>query len=225
MYQPTPDFDDEEINLGDLLGVLIENRWLIIAITFVALLVGGYKSFTAVPIYRADGLIQVEENNSSPLANLNAASMLEEYTPVNAEIEILRSRSVLGDVVDNLKLDISAYPEQSSIGAALARRAPADERPMIKVDTLELPESMRGQSMKLVPSGTNGFELYDMEDSLLLRGTVGEVAIVDLGGGETLSLFVSLLQGERGPGLLDPEAPPRQQHPVLAGQSQSGRAG
>ena len=48
MYQPTPDFDDEDINLGDLLGVLIENRWLIIAVTLVALLIGGYKSFTAV---------------------------------------------------------------------------------------------------------------------------------------------------------------------------------
>ncbi len=37
--------------------------------------------------------------------------MLDDYTPVTAEIEILRSRSVLGEVVDNLKLDISAYPE------------------------------------------------------------------------------------------------------------------
>ncbi len=117
MYQPPPDFDDEDINLGDLLGVLIENRWLIIAITLVALLIGGYKSFTAIPIYRADGLLQVEENNTSPLANLDVASMLEEYTPVNAEIEILRSRSVLGDVVDNLKLDISAYPEPSPSSA------------------------------------------------------------------------------------------------------------
>ncbi len=66
MYQPTPDFDDEEIDLGDLLGVLIENRWLIMAITLVALLIGGYKAFTAVPVYQADGLLQVEENNTKP---------------------------------------------------------------------------------------------------------------------------------------------------------------
>ncbi len=66
MYQPTPDIDDEEIDLGDLLGVLIENRWLIIAITLVALLIGGYKAFTAVPIYQADGLLQVEEKIRRP---------------------------------------------------------------------------------------------------------------------------------------------------------------
>ena len=196
MYQPTPDIEDEEIDLGDLLGVLIENRWLIIAITLAALLIGGYKAFTAVPIYQADGLLQVEEK-SGGLANLDVSMMLEDYAPVNAEIEILRSRSVLGDVVDNLKLDISAYPEQSVIGAALARRKPADERPMIKVDTLDLPDSMRGQSMKLILSGANSYELYDANDEFILRGTVGEVASLDLAGGENLTLFVSVLQGDQ----------------------------
>jgi len=198
MYQPAPDFDDDEINIGDLLGVLIENRWLIVAITLLALAVGFYKSFTAVPIYRADGLLQVEENNTSPLANLDVASMLEDYTPVNAEIQIIRSRSVLGDVVDNLKLDIRAFPDQSVVGAALARRGPADERPLIRVDTLELPDAMRGTGMKLVATGSNRYELYESSGELLLRGTVGEVASLDLGAGEMLTLFVSVLQGEQG---------------------------
>ena len=63
MYQPTPEFDEDDIDLGDLIGVLIENRWLIIAITILALLIGGYKAFTAVPVYQADGLLQVEENS------------------------------------------------------------------------------------------------------------------------------------------------------------------
>jgi len=196
MYQPTPDFEEDEINLGDLIGVLIENRWLILAITFLAFLVGGYKAFTAVPIYQADGLLQVEENNTSSLANLDVASMMQEYTPVSAEIEILRSRSVLGDVVDNLKLDIYAWPELSVMGAAFARRMPVDERPMIRVDTLDLPESMRGTSMKLVGSGAGRYELYGEEDEFLLRGKVGEAAKMDLGDGETFMLFVSALQGE-----------------------------
>jgi len=51
--------------------------------------------------------------------------------------------------------------------------------------------------LKLVASGTNRYELYDMDDSILLRGTVGEVAALDLGGGEILTLFVSLMQGEQ----------------------------
>ena len=107
LFNASPNVDEEELDLGDLLGVVIENRWLIVAITAFALLVGGYQAFTAVPIYQADGLLQVEEK-SPGLMNLDVTAMLEDYAPVNAEIEILRSRSVLGAVVDNLKLDIQA---------------------------------------------------------------------------------------------------------------------
>ena len=34
LFNAAPDVDEEEIDLGDLLGVLIENRWLIIGIYF-----------------------------------------------------------------------------------------------------------------------------------------------------------------------------------------------
>ena len=196
MYQTTPEIDDDDINLSDLIGVLIENRWLIIAITFVAFLIGSFKAFTAVPVYQADGLIQVEEK-SPGLTNLEATSMMEDFALVNAEIEILRSRSVLGAVVDNLQLDISARPEYAPvIGAALARRAPIDERPLIKVDMLNVPDSTRGQMMKLVASASGWFALYDTSDSLLLRGQVGEVANLELPGEGKLSISVSTLQAE-----------------------------
>ena len=49
-----------------------------------------------------------------------------------------------------------------------------------------------------MPQVPISFELYDREESIFLAGTVGEVGIVDLGGGENLSLFVSALQGEQG---------------------------
>ena len=91
MYQPAPDIEEDDINLGDLLAVLIENRWLIIGTTFVAFLIGMYQAMIAVPIYQADGLLQVEEK-SPGLASLVILSMDDDYALVNAEIEILRSR-------------------------------------------------------------------------------------------------------------------------------------
>jgi len=179
-------------------NVDIENRWLIVAITTAALLVGALKAFTAVPIYQADGLLQVEEKNSG-LANFETAMTYEYYSPVNTEIEILRSRSVLGTVVDNLKLDISAEPDYKTVfGAALARRAPADERPLIKVDSFELPDSARGVAVRLVGAGTDDYELFDSTGGLLARGTVGEVTDLRLPGGEQATLFVSTLQAEQG---------------------------
>ena len=196
MFQPAPDVDEDDINLGDLIGVLVESRWLILAIIFAALMIGAYKAFTAVPIYQADGLLQVEEK-SPGLTNLDTSAMFGDYALVNAEIEILRSRSVLGTVVDNLQLDIYAEPEYLPyIGKALARRAAADERPLINVDTLDVPDSMREQYMKLIAGGSGNYVLYDAADELLLRGQVDKVAKLDLPGGESMTLFVSALQAE-----------------------------
>ena len=158
VYQPAPDIEDDEIDLGDLIGVLIENRWLIIGITFAAILFGAFHAFTAVPIYKADGLLQVEEKKSG-LGNLDFSALLGGgSTPISAEIEILRSRSVLGTVVDNLQLDIYAAPDLSVIGAAFARRAPANERSTIRVDTLELPDFMLGESLTLIALGPNRYD-------------------------------------------------------------------
>ena len=195
MYQTAPDLEEEEINLGDLIGVLIENRWLIIATTLAACLIGSYKAYTAVPYYQAEGLLQVEERYSG-LANLPTSMMYESFSPVNTEIEILRSRSVLGVVVDNLKLDISAYPEQSTIGAALSRRKPADERPLLRVASLDMPDSARGTAIKLVATDSKRFELLSVEDVFLARGTVDEVASLTLPGGDDASLFVSSMQAD-----------------------------
>ena len=64
-YRPAPDIDEEEIDLSELLGVLIENRLLIIAVVMAALVVGGLKAFTATPIYQADALLQVEATQSA----------------------------------------------------------------------------------------------------------------------------------------------------------------
>ena len=127
-YSPAQQVDEDEIDLGDLLGVLIENRWLILGITLVIFALGTTYAFVATPIYKADGLIQVEEKRSG-LGNLDISALFEGDTSVNAEIEIFRSRLVLGAVVDNLKLAIKAEPDYFPIfGVAIARRADPKNR-------------------------------------------------------------------------------------------------
>jgi tyrosine-protein kinase Etk/Wzc len=192
------DFADEGIDLGELLGVLLENRWLIIGITTVALIVGAYKAFVAMPVYQADALMQVEENTSG-LRGLEVSELFAGDTSVAAEMEILKSRSVMGTVVDNLKLYIQAEPEYMPyIGAALAQRAPASERPGIKVAELEIPESLRGTSLKLVALGSGRYELFDAEELSLGTGTVGELLSIAMQNDESLSILVSELNGDEG---------------------------
>jgi len=192
-YNQPPDIDDDEIDLGELIGVLIENRWLILAVMLGITALGGTYSWVATPIYQADALLQVEEKKGG-LGDLDINELFEGDTSVNAEIEILRSRSVLGAVVDSLKLDIIAKPDYIPIiGAALARGNPPSERPVIQVDSLEVPEAMLGKPIKLIARGSDGYELLDENGGLLIHGTVGQPA-----GGDTISLFVSDLQADDG---------------------------
>jgi tyrosine-protein kinase Etk/Wzc len=47
--------------LGEIIAVLMDYRWLIAAICLMALLLGLVWVFASKPVYRADGLLQVEE--------------------------------------------------------------------------------------------------------------------------------------------------------------------
>ena len=159
---------------------------------------GTAYAFLATPIYKADGLIQVEEKKSG-LGDLDISALFEGDAAVTAEIEILRSRSVLGTVVDNLKLDIVAEPDYFPIfGAALARMGDASDRPEIQIDTLDVPVELRGQPFELVSSGSNSYELFDPDGDLIVRGKVGETVSVTRSNGNSLTLFVARLQAEKG---------------------------
>lgn len=193
VFRSAPDVDEEELDLGELIGVLVENRWLIVAIVLASLLIGGFNAWTATPIYQADGLLQVE-NNQSGIGDLDFSGIYETYAETSAEIEILKSRSVLGAVVDKLNLEIMGQPDYAPyIGAALARRQPPGERPKIQVDTLDVSATMVGQRLTLVALGSSNFEVLDESGAVNARGKVGETV-----GGEKLSLFVSSLQADDG---------------------------
>ncbi len=189
------DFDNDDFRLVDLLSTLIEGRWLVFGTMVAALSIGFAYNFVATPIYKADGLLQVEERTSD-LGTFDVASMFEGDTSVSAEIEILRSRLVLGAVVDNLKLDITASPDYMPvIGVALARRADESERNAIQLETLDVPDSLIERSMLLIAGPDDDYRLMSPAGDLLLNGIVGKSAsgIYD---GDTVTIIVSNLRAE-----------------------------
>jgi len=197
LFNAGPNVDEDEIDLGELLGVLIESRWLIVVVATVIFLLGVAYTFVATPIYQADGLLQVEEKKGA-FGDLDFNAFFEGDALVSAEIEILGSRSVLGTVVDNLSLDIIAEPKYVPIiGAALARRNSSGERPMIQVDSFEIPDALLGRFLELVVIGTNRYQLNDENDVSLFRGVVGETATASWSDGESVTIFVSALQAEK----------------------------
>jgi uncharacterized protein involved in exopolysaccharide biosynthesis len=55
-------FDEYEsgFKLGEIIATLLEYKWVILGITSLALLVGGFKLFNDTPIFRVDATLQIE---------------------------------------------------------------------------------------------------------------------------------------------------------------------
>jgi tyrosine-protein kinase Etk/Wzc len=189
--------DSDDINLLALLDIVLEARWLIAAVTFVVLMLGGAYAFLVSPvIYEADSLIQVEDTKPGAAGALgDAGSLFDIRSPASAEMEILRSRLVVSQAVDELHLYISAAPQYMPlVGRWLARRATTLSDPgsfgmdgrvsgteSINVGELEVPDALLGLNLLLTATST-GYELRDPDGSILASGVVGQMTPFTLAG-------------------------------------------
>src|SRR5690554_1791691 len=114
----TAQHDDDEIDLVRLVGQLIENKWLIIAFTAVFALAGVAYALLATPIYKADALLQVEKKSSGMPALGDMGDLFAGESDAATEIQIIKSRMVIGSVVDQLDLTtiVSPRSEERRVG-------------------------------------------------------------------------------------------------------------
>ncbi|MFQ3787494.1 polysaccharide biosynthesis tyrosine autokinase [Halomonas sp. A29] len=180
----------DDIDLGRLFGVLLDNKWLIMLVTAIFAVAAIVHVQLATPIYRADALVQVEGKTglSNPLAEVR--SILGEEPKAEAELEILRSRMVLGQAVDQERLDIVVTPTRLAfVGDYLVRRGMGRpgfaERSVwagefLNVGELRVDHEWLGRAMRLVAGEPGSYRLYHGEE-LLGEGRVGTTESFDEG--------------------------------------------
>ncbi len=177
---------DDEIDLVQLFAIFWRRKYLIIFVTVLALIIGVIFALLQTPIYRADALVQLEEKSGGGLALSDDLSGLFSEAPQSVtEVEIIRSRMILVDVVENLRLDQIATPRRLPIvGNFLSRYNLPDPKwdflsgyawhdEVISLALLEVPENLIGESITLTSMGNNAFQV-DV-DGQLLDGQVGEI--------------------------------------------------
>ncbi|HBT2188561.1 TPA: polysaccharide biosynthesis tyrosine autokinase [Klebsiella pneumoniae] len=114
--------DNDEIDLGRLVGEFIDHRKLIVSVTSLFTLVALIYAFLATPIYQSDALIQVEQKQGNAILS-NLSQMLPDSQPQSApEIALIQSRMILGKTVDDLTLQAKVKQDYFPIiGKGLAR--------------------------------------------------------------------------------------------------------
>lgn len=199
------DNDDDAIDLGRLFGILVDHKHWIIAITGLFAVIGVVYALLATPIYKVDALIQIDDAPSTnPLADVN--SILGKEPPSQSEIEIIRSRMVLGRAVDLLNLDLDVVPMRLPlIGDFLLRRGM--QRPdyaewwastwageSVSISEMPVDESLLGETFVLRVINNERYELL-LEGDSLGEGTLNQL---DSFGDKRISLRVTSLDAAPG---------------------------
>ncbi|WP_104490022.1 polysaccharide biosynthesis tyrosine autokinase [Acinetobacter indicus] len=153
---------EDTIDLKELFFSLIA-QWKLIALCVILSLVCALLYLRTTPdTYQVDALVQVEENKGASAALLGDLSdMIEQKSPAQAEIEILKSRLVLGTVIDRLNLNIRIHGTEDSFWSRLLNKHEydseysaqsvlfKDNQKSFDVRSFEIPDYYRDKSLLL----------------------------------------------------------------------------
>lgn len=212
--------DEDSINLLDLVDVVLDQKILIGVVTALAMVIGSGYALTATPIFQANTLIQVEDSKGNAVGALlgEAGSLFDVKSSSAAEIEILRSRLVVGRAVSNLQLDLVVTPKYVPyIGQWLARGKTEPSTPgfmgqsgyvrgneSIRIGQFTVPASLQGLrfSIVLTPSGYNllspqgdplGEGVFDQALIFSHQGHAGQLLVANAVGLPGAEFYISRL--------------------------------
>lgn len=190
--QHTNNSPENVINLMELIGALLDRKLFILNVTAVFLFIGITIAVFSKPIYQATAMLQVEERGSSMPGLDDVAGMFESSSKSITEIELLKSRSVIGEAVDALKLDVVAVPKlfpvigdrsfrkfnpikvgdiaEASFGAS--SYGWGGEK--IEIFRFDVPDYAIGLNFILRAQKNNQFILLNSDNEVILEGRVGE---------------------------------------------------
>lgn len=208
---------EETVRLGDYFAILMERKGLILLVTVLTTLVGVGYALTSPPTYKTDALLQIEQQKPIGLRQLSGdpSSLMQREPPIVADVEILRSRMVLGAAVENLGLDVKASPSYLPvIGDTLARyhenRNEGLADPLfglneyawggesIDLQELEVPDSLLDTPLVLVAGKNGEYTVSEPDGPALLTGQVGQVSEARYGNGQSLKVWVADLVAHPG---------------------------
>ncbi|CAI1892806.1 tyrosine-protein kinase Wzc [Serratia fonticola] len=183
---------NEDIDIGRYIGALIDSKWLILGVVCTFLFFSILYSILATPIYRAEALIQVEQNVGNSILN-DISQMLPSNQPASAaEIELIKSRMVIGKTIDELKLD-TVVDEKffPIIGKRLAKLFDEDKSTAL-VTLFEVPTENLESPYQLKFIGNGQFVITD-PNGMDTTGQIGK--LVDE---NNLKILVSDISADEG---------------------------
>ncbi|MEY0890540.1 polysaccharide biosynthesis tyrosine autokinase [Providencia rettgeri] len=176
----------DEIDLLALFKILKSSYLKIGFFTLFFIVIGAAYSFLATPIYQANATLQYDKMSQVSLLDQMSDVMpfANNNSQADSEIEVIKSRMVLGKTVADLNLDTHTAP------AGFFDRLWGDKA-SIAISLYSLPEHLIGEPAIVTYLGENRYALHI--DNQTFEGKVGELLKQD-----EISLLVSSINAEVG---------------------------
>ena len=188
--------NSDEIDLGKLLGILLDAKWLIMVTTFAFAVFGIAFALLSTPIYKADALIQIEEKSSGGISSMvgDMGDLFSQESSATTEVEIIKSRMILGETVDKFNLTTVTSPIYTPIvGKGFARLTGDINHIAVSRFTLPSYASVYAHTIQIVDAEQGTYQLVRDDERVILTGKIGEPATAD-----GYSLFVADFESSNG---------------------------
>jgi tyrosine-protein kinase Etk/Wzc len=181
-----------DIDLMVFVGAIIDRKYFVIIITLLFMIVGTVYARYIQPVYQVNSLLQVESTGSNVPGLAEVGGMFESQSNSTAEIELLKSRSVIGEAVTTLNLDIiarpklfpyigerafrtfSATPSSEFAEPAFGASSYAWGGESIDVFRFKTPQSAIGHTFTVVAGNDEQLTLKNSNGEQVLTGKIGE---------------------------------------------------
>ncbi|QBH95171.1 polysaccharide biosynthesis tyrosine autokinase [Limnobaculum zhutongyuii] len=167
--------EEDEINLGKILGTIIDKKWLLVSITIILTLIGAFYALFTTPIYRADVLIQIEKNSTNNLLNNVSEILSNNIMPSTAaEIELIKSRMVIGKTVSDLGLNIEVSEKYFPIIGEKLSNLLGIKPGQVAISKFDIPETMYNYDFILTVLPDNQYSLKGNDIDI-----IGKIALIE----------------------------------------------
>lgn len=163
----------EETDLFDLLKDLAKNWHIMLPCMILAGALGIFVAMWIRPVYQVDALLQIESKNNKGAGMMaGLGSLFATTSPAETEIELIKSRQIIGDAVEKMHLQYNAIP--TSKVNRLFHKEGRMEINQFEIPWSKLPENdEKGAWTAVAINDSTQFRLFDHHKKFVLEGKVG----------------------------------------------------
>ena len=189
----------EETDLFDLLKDLVKNWHIMLPCLILSGILGVIAAMWIRPVYQVNALLQIESKSNKGMAGAmmgGLGSLFASSSPAETEIELIKSRQIIGDAVDKMHLQYIATP--TSKIQRLLHKEGRMELNQLEIPWEKIPEIERYKPWTALVKDSVTFKLFDHNKKMVLdNGHAGETYKIPYAG-DTVTFCIFKMNAKKG---------------------------